>query len=214
MDKEDLLLKLDKVLLSEQIDLSQEEQEKVVFFINTLLSWNKIYNLTAIKDIDGVLYKHILDSFVLKKKIDFHQYESIIDVGTGPGFPGIPLSIIYPSIHFTLLDSCGKKTRFLQHIKTSLKLNNVDIINERVENVKDKTFDLVLSRGTFSSLDDGLTKINAICKAKGDVILMKGKQEEVEKNIENRDFVIDKIEQIKLSGPDWHRCLVYIKKMI
>jgi len=98
-----------------------------------LMSWNEKFNLTAIRDVEQIRNKHFLDSLTCVRAWGDNQPKSLIDVGTGAGFPGIPLKIIYPSMQLTLVESVGKKTKFCQHIVNILKLKHVDIIQDRAE---------------------------------------------------------------------------------
>ena len=100
-----------------------------------LLSWNQKFNLTAIRDVEGIRVKHFLDSFSCVLAWKANPPSRLIDVGTGAGFPGIPLKILYPSTRVTLVESVGKKAAFCQHIIELLKLDGVEIINVRAENV-------------------------------------------------------------------------------
>jgi 16S rRNA (guanine527-N7)-methyltransferase len=100
-----------------------------------LLSWNQKFNLTAIRDVEGIRIKHFLDSFSCVLAWKANPPSRLIDVGTGAGFPGIPLKILYPSTRVTLVESVGKKAAFCQHIIELLKLEGVEIINARAENV-------------------------------------------------------------------------------
>jgi 16S rRNA (guanine527-N7)-methyltransferase len=98
-----------------------------------LLAWNSRFNLTAIRDIEGIQTKHFLDSFTCLLALRESVVERVIDVGTGAGFPGIPLKIIYPAMHLTLVESIGKKVTFCQHMVKTLRLEGVEVLQERVE---------------------------------------------------------------------------------
>ncbi|MBI2784843.1 MAG: 16S rRNA (guanine(527)-N(7))-methyltransferase RsmG, partial [Legionella longbeachae] len=118
-------------------------------YLSLLNKWNLAYNLTAIRDLESMINKHILDSLAILPWLKGNQ---IIDVGTGPGLPGIPLALAQPEKNFVLLDSNGKKTRFLNEVKRQLNLKNIQIVQFRVENYHPaQGFDTVLSRA-FSSL--------------------------------------------------------------
>ena len=100
-----------------------------------LMSWNEKFNLTAIRDVEGIRTKHFLDSFSCVLAWKANPPSRLIDVGTGAGFPGIPLKILYPSMKLTLVESVGKKAAFCQHIVEVLRLDGVDILNTRAETV-------------------------------------------------------------------------------
>jgi len=122
--------------------------------------WNGKINLISRKDIDSLYEKHILHSLAIAKIIDFRPETKILDVGTGGGFPGIPLAILFPSCHFVLIDSIGKKIKVVQAVSEDLGIKNVTAIHGRVEDVKEE-FDFVISRAvtTFPTFV-GLVKKN------------------------------------------------------
>ncbi|HZK97459.1 MAG TPA: 16S rRNA (guanine(527)-N(7))-methyltransferase RsmG [Prolixibacteraceae bacterium] len=155
--------------------------------------WNGKINLISRKDIDSLYEKHILHSLAIAKIIDFRPGTKILDVGTGGGFPGIPLAILFPSCQFVLIDSIGKKIKVVQAVSEELGLNNVTAIHGRVEDVKEE-FDFVISRAvtTFPSFV-GLVKKNVSRKPQNalpnGIIYLKGGdiQEEIKdykRNIE------------------------------
>jgi len=155
--------------------------------------WNGKINLISRKDIDSLYEKHILHSLAIAKIIDFRPGTRILDVGTGGGFPGIPLAILFPSCHFVLIDSIGKKIKVVQAVSEDLGLKNVTAIHGRVEDVKEE-FDFVISRAvtTFPAFV-GLVKKNILRKPQNalpnGIIYLKGGdiQEEIKdykRNIE------------------------------
>ncbi|NRA40938.1 MAG: 16S rRNA (guanine(527)-N(7))-methyltransferase RsmG [Pseudomonadales bacterium] len=153
------------------LEASQQQVDLWNRYINLLSKWNKAYNLTAVRNIDEMLDRHLIDSFSI---IPWLVGERLIDVGTGPGLPGIPLAIFFPEKSFYLLDSNGKKTRFLQQVKLELGLENISVINDRVENVQlQPQCDAILSRA-FTTLDDMLSKTEHLCQPKGQYFAMKG----------------------------------------
>ncbi|WP_439134684.1 16S rRNA (guanine(527)-N(7))-methyltransferase RsmG [Pseudomaricurvus sp.] len=136
---------------SKGVALSELQVERMLEYIELFNKWNKTYNLSAIRDIESQVDRHLLDSLSVAPHIDA---DHLIDVGTGGGLPGIPLAILYPHKRFTLLDSNGKKARFLFQVKTQLNLDNVQVENRRVEAFQpDEPFDAVISRA-FASLKD------------------------------------------------------------
>ncbi|RUM65659.1 MAG: 16S rRNA (guanine(527)-N(7))-methyltransferase RsmG [Sulfurospirillum sp.] len=119
--------------------------QKYEKYINLLLKYNKIHKLSGAKTPDEVM-EHIDDSLYIRKFIDFKKIESILDIGTGAGFPGMVLAIQYPHIHFTLVEPLQKRVAFLYLIKSEYGLENVKIVADRVENIKSFKVDLITSR--------------------------------------------------------------------
>lgn len=147
----EIFANLDRLLAKTEITLDTVQKSQLVEFIALLVKWNKAYNLTSIRDPDEMLVKHIMDSLVVSQYL---KGERFIDVGTGPGLPGIPLAIANPDKKFVLLDSLGKRIRFIQTVVHHLGLKNVEAVQMRVEDyLPEIGFDGVLSRA-FASLSD------------------------------------------------------------
>jgi len=153
------------------IDATPAQIKAWLEYIALLAKWNRAYNLTAVTDPLQMVSRHVLDSLSIAPHL---QGKSFIDVGTGAGLPGIPLAILFPQRHFTLLDAAGKRTRFLTHVKAALKLDNINIVNSRVEAYQPaQKFDGVLSRA-FASLNDMLEGCAHLCTHSGRFYAMKG----------------------------------------
>ena len=120
-----MLEKLKKLVAQTSLVLSEHQLQQLVAYVQLLDKWNSAYNLTSVRDPEEMLVKHIMDSLVVAP---FVTGKRIIDVGTGPGLPGIPLAIALPDKQFYLLDSLGKRIRFLNHVKLQLKLQNFEAI--------------------------------------------------------------------------------------
>ncbi|ARZ02829.1 16S rRNA methyltransferase GidB [Yersinia ruckeri] len=149
-----VLKKLESLLKIAGISLPDKQKQQLVGYVELLHKWNKAYNLTSVRDPEQMLIRHILDSIVVNPHL---QGQRFIDVGTGPGLPGIPLAIVRPDSHFTLLDSLGKRVRFLRQVQHELGLNNIEPVQSRVEDFSGEPgFDGVISRA-FASLDDMLS---------------------------------------------------------
>ena len=143
------------------IDLSEEQLSQFQRYYEILTEWNSFMNLTAITDYEEVLKKHFLDSLTIVKAIDMSKVQNVIDIGTGAGFPGIPLKIAFPHLRIVLLDSLGKRVKFLNCVIDELSLTNISAIHGRAEDFArdDKyreKFDLVVSRAVanLSSLSE------------------------------------------------------------
>lgn len=148
-----------------------------IHYLELLVTWNQAYNLTAIRAPEAMLSKHLLDSLAIMPWVEGHR---VLDVGTGPGLPGIPLAIARPEVKVTLLDSNGKKIRFLREVIRQLALQNVEVIESRVENYKPQAlFETVTSRA-FSSTLDMIQKTRHLLMQGGTWLLMKGQVPEAE----------------------------------
>ncbi|ACY64309.1 glucose inhibited division protein B [Yersinia pestis D182038] len=167
-----MLKKLDSLLTVAGITLPDQQKHQLIGYVELLDKWNKAYNLTSVRDPQQMLVRHILDSIVVNPHL---QGSRFIDVGTGPGLPGIPLAIVRPDAHFTLLDSLGKRVRFLRQVQHELGLNNIEPVQSRVEAfTSEPPFDGVISRA-FASLQDMLSWCHHLpAKPEGRFYALKG----------------------------------------
>lgn len=159
-------------------DLSQDQLEKFTRLVPIYKDWNSKVNLISRRDIENLFTNHILHSLSIVNIIEFESSTSVLDVGTGGGFPGIPLAIFFPNVKFTLLDSIGKKIKVVESVSKDLSLSNVTAINDRVENHFD-TYDFILSRAVakmdkFYSLVNKNFNSKSINEIPNGIISLKG----------------------------------------
>lgn len=174
-------------------------------YLFLLKKWNAAYNLTAVRDLESMINKHILDSLAI---LPWVKGKQIIDVGTGAGLPGIPLAIACPDKNFILLDSNGKKTRFLSEVKRQLDLKNLEVVQIRVENYHPtQGFDTVISRA-FSSIAQMLHWTKHLIAQDGIWLAMKGRYPEAE--LHELEYNC-KVEPYAVKGVEGDRCCVLIE---
>ncbi|MEM7400597.1 MAG: 16S rRNA (guanine(527)-N(7))-methyltransferase RsmG [Pseudomonadota bacterium] len=160
------------------LDLNEVQVGQLLQFVELLTKWNKTYNLTAIDDPQEMLSKHILDSLSVSKYL---VGEKILDIGSGAGLPGLPLSITHAEKQFTLLDSNLKKTRFMQQVAIELKLQNVEVVNQRIQTFQpaiNHSFSTVVSRA-FADSTSFINQCSHVI-SQGRLIFMLGKQKQLE----------------------------------
>lgn len=191
-------------------------------FYEILLEWNKVMNLTGITEYQEVVEKHFLDSLSIVTIMDMNQIEYVIDVGTGAGFPGIPLKIVFPDLNIVLLDSLNKRIRFLDYVIEELKLNGIRTIHGRAEDYARESkyrekFELCVSRAVanLASLSEyciPYVKVggNFISYKSGDI---ENEISEGERAIKILGGKVDQMKKFILPGTDIQRSFVIIKKM-
>jgi 16S rRNA (guanine527-N7)-methyltransferase len=180
--------------------------ERLCGYIDLLQRWNKAYNLTAVRDPQQMVYRHILDSLAVGPHLGFA--ERCIDIGTGAGLPGIPLAIAYPDREFHLLDSNGKKTRFLFQVKTELGMDNISVHHSRAETfVAAAPYDAVLSRA-FASLNDMVESCMHLCAADGCFLAMKGLYPEQELEALDSRCLLTEVHPMQVPGLQEQRHLI------
>ena len=159
------------------LDLDEAQLAKLVAHLDLLDDWNTRMNLTAIRDRPSQLTKHLLDSLTV---LPYLQGERVADIGSGAGFPGIPLAIVAPRRHFTLVESTGKKCRFLEHVRDTLELGNVEVVQARAERYQPEVrFDTVIARAVGPIAD--LVKVaGPLVVGGGRLLAMKGRYPEAE----------------------------------
>lgn len=203
-----MLNKLSRLLADAGISLTDHQKTLLVAYVDMLHKWNKAYNLTSVRDPNEMLVRHILDSIVVAPYL---QGQRFIDVGTGPGLPGIPLAIVLPDAHFTLLDSLGKRVRFLRQVQHELKLENITPVHSRVEAYpSEPPFDGVISRA-FASLNDMVSWCHHLPGEKGRFYALKGQLPGDEIASLPDDFSVESVEKLHIPQLEGERHLVIIK---
>lgn len=159
------------------VNVTEAGAVRLLHLLDELERWNRTYNLTAVRRRDDMLTHHLLDSLAVQPDL---QGTAIADVGTGAGFPGLPLAVVNPDRRFTLIDSNGKKIRFVEHAIRELQMQNVETLHARVEMMEpSKPFDTVVARA-FAPLPVMLTAIVPLCGPHTRVLAMKGKWPQAE----------------------------------
>lgn len=206
----DLLKELQVLVKKSGLTLTDQQIEKLVGYVELLDKWNKAYNLTSVRDPREMLVKHILDSLMNDPHL---KGESFIDVGTGPGLPGIPLAILYPEKNFVLLDSLGKRITFLRQVVFQLKLDNVTPVQSRVEKyLPEVPFDGVLSRA-FASLEDMINWCKHLIDNNGRFYALKGLYPEDELSALPTGIELVNSEVITVPELEGQRHLIELKKV-
>ena len=206
--------------LKDFVDLSNEQEKAFSKYMEMIIEWNKKINLTAITEKDEIIIKHFIDSITLNKYINNNS--SIIDIGTGAGFPGIPLKIYDESLDITLLDSLNKRIKFLDLVINELNLKNIKAIHGRAEDLGQdneyrEKFDIVVSRAV-ANLSTLLEYMLPFCKVGGKCLIMKGPN--IEQEIKNSKRAlkelggkIETIDNFFLKGTDIERNIIIVEKM-
>ncbi len=187
------------------IELSDEQAGKLVAHLDLLDDWNQRMNLTAIRDRGQQLTKHLLDSLSVRP---FLRGSRIADVGSGAGFPGIPLAIVSPDLHFALIESTGKKCRFLEHVRDTLALTNVEVVQARAEAFKPAArFETVLARAV-GPVADLVRNAGPLVAGGGRLLAMKGRFPEDELAKKLSGWKIAEVHRLVVPGLDEERHVV------
>ena len=210
MNKEEFVEALKKL----NINITEKQLNQLEKFYNILIEENKKINLTRIIEKEDVYLKHFYDSLTIVKEIDLNKIETLCDVGTGAGFPGIVLKIVYPNLKVTLIDSLLKRVNYLKETIKKLDLQDIKAIHTRSEDYKEQ-FDLVTARAV-ASLEKLIPWCIHLVKKDGNFIAMKAN---VDKELENIDkilnkysFKIEKINRFLLPTENSNRSLIVISK--
>lgn len=201
------------------IGLTDQQQATLLEYLSQLLKWNKTYNLTAIRDPEQALIHHIFDSLAVIQPLrnyfenqKLHQAR-ILDVGSGPGLPGIVIATMMTNLEVTCVDTVEKKMTFLRQAAGILGLTNIKAIHQRVEQFKIEPFDIVTSRA-FSSLQAFAELSGEHVKEEGALMAMKAKQpqQEIEALENNTQWCVASIQELVVPKLNAQRCLVWMKR--
>ncbi|MFB2671151.1 16S rRNA (guanine(527)-N(7))-methyltransferase RsmG [Shewanella xiamenensis] len=204
-----LSAQLEAYLAEINLPATAEQKKQLLDFVGMLDKWNKAYNLTSVRDPEAMLVRHIMDSLVVSPHL---QGERFIDVGTGPGLPGIPLAIMNPDKTFVLLDSLGKRIRFQKQVAFELGIHNISSIESRVEAYQpEQKFDGVLSRA-FASIHDMLTWCHHLPAEHGQFYALKGQLSDEEMQQIPAGFVVTETIELQVPRLDEQRHLLKIIK--
>ncbi|NBB08736.1 16S rRNA (guanine(527)-N(7))-methyltransferase RsmG [Pseudomonas sp. SLFW] len=191
------------------VELTETQHTQLLGYLALLIKWNKAYNLTAVRDPDEMVSRHLLDSLSV---VPFIEGNRQLDVGSGGGMPGIPLAILFPDMKVTCLDSNGKKTRFLTQVKLELKLDNLEVIHSRAEAFQpDVPFTGIISRA-FSSLEDFTQWTRHMGDTETRWLAMKGLHPADELVALPADFHLESAQALAVPGCQGQRHLLILRR--
>lgn len=193
------------------VELSAQQHESLLGYLALLIKWNKAYNLTAVRDPDEMVSRHLLDSLSVMPFIH-NDTQRWLDVGSGGGMPGIPLAILHPHKQVTVLDSNGKKTRFLTQVKLELGLDNLGVVNARVEAFRpEQPFAGIVSRA-FSALEDFANWTRHLGDRDTHWLAMKGLRPDDELARMPEDFKVEAEHTLAVPGCQGQRHLLILRR--
>lgn len=209
MNKELFILELKKL----NIDLSDKQIEQLDKYYELLIDWNEKINLTRITEYEDVYLKHFYDSLTIAKVVDLSTKTTLCDVGTGAGFPGVVLKIVYPNLKITLIDSLQKRVNYLNEIVKEIGLEDIHAIHSRGEDYKEK-FDVVTARAV-ANIEKLVTYTMHLVNKNGVFVAMKGNiDEELTPQVQqklNKKYKIEQIEKFLLPIENSNRSLIVLK---
>jgi len=193
-----------------QLNLNPDQYNQLMSYLDLLIKWNGVYNLTSVRNPPDMVRQHLLDS--LSAVFAFEHAKNILDVGSGGGLPGIVLAIVYPSAKVALIDTVNKKTAFLKQVKAQLGLTNVTVYTGRVEQLQVlEPFDVITSRA-FSELANFVNWAGHLLARGGQMIALKGQLPEHEIAVLPKGWVITKVQALIVPGLDAQRHLLWIEQ--
>ena len=205
-------LQLRSGLQALSLELSTDQQKKLLDFLALLLKWNKVYNLTSIRQADDMLTHHVMDCLAAVAAVmhEAPDAKTLLDVGSGGGLPSVVFAIVCPHLQVTAVDAVAKKSAFIETVAHTLKLSNLKGIHSRVELIEDKS-DLVVSRA-FASLKDFTAWSDKALRTGGKWAAMKGKIPEEEMAELPANIQIQGIQTLNVPDLEAQRCLIWLKR--
>ncbi len=205
-------LQLRSGLQALSLELSTDQQKKLLDFLALLLKWNKVYNLTSIRQADDMLTHHVMDCLAAVAAVmhEAPDAKTLLDVGSGGGLPSVVFAIVCPHLQVTAVDAVAKKSAFIETVAHTLKLSNLKGIHSRVE-LLEETFDLVVSRA-FASLKDFTAWSDKALRTGGSWAAMKGKIPEEEMAELPASIQIQGIQTLNVPDLEAQRCLIWLKR--
>lgn len=202
-----LVVKLRRGLKELGLDLAPAVQDGLIEYVHVLEKWNRTYNLTAVRDPEDMVTRHLLDSLAIAPYV---RGRRVADLGTGAGLPGIPLALALPDRQFTLIDSNAKKLRFVRHAAGLLGLANVAAVQTRIEQYRPEIkFDTLVCRA-FAGISDVLAASRHLCAEDGEFLIMKGAYPHAELAALPAGFVVLRVAPLHVPGLDAARHLVIL----
>ncbi|MBU2864206.1 16S rRNA (guanine(527)-N(7))-methyltransferase RsmG [Reinekea forsetii] len=202
---QDYRAQLERGIAQLELPLNDEQIERLLAYHAMLVKWNKAYNLTSVRDPAQMIARHLIDSLSI---VPFIKPTNLLDVGTGPGLPGMIIALINPALPVYMLDSNGKKTRFLNQVKMELKVDNAEVVHHRLESWQPgQDFNQITSRA-FATLSDMVGFSRHLLSSDGRFIAMKGQYPEDEIAQLPEDIDVLAVSPIKVPGNEGERHMV------
>lgn len=200
---------LEQGIQDAKLAISAETQHKLLGYLALMQKWNKVHNLTAVRDADEMVTLHLLDSLVVLPYVDA---KNLLDVGSGAGLPGIPLALCLPDLQVTVIDSNSKKVSFMRQVKAELGITNLEVIGGRVEDIAPtRQFEIIISRA-FSDLSLFISLTHHLLATDGKWLAMKGVYPEAElaELLAKTGVVASKVEVLNVPGLEAQRHLAFL----